>query len=311
MGNIEIISSGPLTTIQDGGRYGYRSIGFSCSGAVDAEAAAAANLLAGNSADSALLEMTLTGVTASFDFDCVIAITGADMLPELNGVPIENYRAVAVGAGDVLKLGFAASGCRGYIAVNGALDVPAVMGSRSTALKYGVGGFCGRKLRAGDVIGVSSVHAVREPDKRRVEPPVQRSFVYAVYGPQDDMFTAEAKRAFESCEYTLTPDSDRMGARLSGDKLETLNGSDIISDGIVPGSVQVPKSGMPIILLSDCQTTGGYAKIATVCSFSLPVAAQKKPGERLRFKLITVNEAQTRKIAYQKYWAKLAKELRV
>jgi len=317
MGNITITVPGPLTTVQDMGRYGNRATGFTSSGVCDRYAAAAANLLCGNDINAAVLEMTLMGVTCTFDSDCVIAVAGADMTPKLNGEAIESYCAIAVKSGDTLALGFAVKGCRGYLAVSGGIDVPEVMGSRSTALKYGVGGHEGRKLKAGDVLPYAE-HPKLEKllskcGKRTVLIPEQESpaEVYAVYGPQDDMFTDAAKQAFETSEYTVTPDSDRMGIRLDGTPLETVSGSDIISDGIVPGCIQVPKTGLPIILGADCQTTGGYAKIAAVCTFSLPTIAQLKPGEKLRFKALTIEEAQKMSIKYEKEMQKLARKMRV
>jgi len=317
MGNITITVPGPLTTVQDMGRYGNRATGFTSSGVCDKHAAAAANILCGNDINAAVLEMTLMGVTCTFDSECLIALTGADMTPKLNGEAIECCRAVAVKGGDTLALGFAVKGCRGYLAVSGGIDVPEVMGSRSTALKYGVGGHEGRKLKAGDVLPyaehpklakILAKYDKRITDKSEFGSP---AIVYAVYGPQDDMFTDAAKQAFESSEYTVTPDSDRMGIRLDGTPLETVNGSDIISDGIVPGCIQVPKTGLPIILGADCQTTGGYAKIAAVCTFSLPTIAQLKPGEKLRFKVLTIEEAQKMSIKYEKEIQKLAKKMRV
>ncbi len=317
MGKLTIITPGPLTTVQDGGRYGYMKDGFTASGAADKTAMAVANLLCGNDKNAALLEMTLMGATVEFDSRAVIAVTGADMSPTLNGSAIESYAAVEVKPGDRLACGFATVGCRGYLAVSGGIDVPAVMGSRSTALKYGVGGFEGRKLKAGDVL-THFEHAKLDKltanlDKRKIERSTTSTptILRAVLGPQDDMFTDSAKSTLKSTEYTVTPDSDRMGIRLDGSPLETHSGSDIISDGIVCGCIQVPKSGMPIILGVDCQTTGGYAKIATVCSFDMPKAAQLKPGDKLKFELITVDEAQKLHKAHAKEIDRLAKKMRV
>ena len=167
MANITITVPGPLTTVQDLGRFGSRATGFTSSGVCDARSAVIANLLCGNDRNAAVLEMTLMGVTAQFDSDCVIALAGADMTPKLNGEAVSNYKAIAVKAGDTLALGFAVKGCRGYLAVSGGIAVPEVMGSRSTALKYGVGGLEGRKLKAGDVLPIGTYDKLEKLLKKR------------------------------------------------------------------------------------------------------------------------------------------------
>ena len=298
---IEIRSPDMLSTIQDEGRFGWMASGFSPSGAMDLAAARRANILAGNTMDMAVLEMTMTGVTARFGCDCVIALTGADMGAALNGHDAPRYRAIAIKAGDILACGNAKAGLRGYLAVAGGFELEPVMGSCSTSVKFGLGGFEGRKLRAGDVLPLRCPQMpVPGMDTRTlpIPPWLETGWqgpghrLRVVLGPQDAKFTPAGLAIFLQSWYTVTRESDRMGIKLEGAKIEAVAGYDIISDGIAPGSVQVPASGQPIVMMADCQTTGGYAKIATVISADLPLLAQAKPGERLRFAAVDVKEAQ-------------------
>lgn len=292
---VKIIMAGAFTTVQDTGRYGYQKSGITPAGVMDRDAYAAANYLAGNDAYAAVLEMTLFGGTFEFTEETVFALTGADMQPLLDGQAVPLNRPWQAGAGQQLTLGTAVSGCRTYLAVSGGIDVPPVMGSRSTFVKCAMGGFHGRALRSGDELPVgTSAAAFADIAERRT---AQRKFapvisVRVIAGPQADYFTEQGLRTFYGTEYEVSTESDRMGYRLSGAAVESRAGTDIISDGIVFGSVQVPAGGRPIILLADRQTTGGYAKIATVCSFDLPQVAQAKPGDKIRFEQITLDAAQ-------------------
>lgn len=299
-GEIRVLSPGLLTTVQDAGRVGYLKYGFGTSGALDLPALAAANLLVGNAPGEAALECTLTGPTLEFLCDATVAVTGCNMGAALGGGAAPMYAAFDVKRGDILKLGFAASGCRAVIAFAGGIGVPAVMGGKSTSLCCGVGGFEGRALRAGDLLplaaprtGLPGLAARRaappeNPADGRERPVVLR----AVPGPQDDYFTEEGLAAFFSGEYAVTGKSDRMGCRLEGPEIAAKAGVDIISDGIPLGAVQVPSSGRPIVMLADRQTAGGYAKIATVISADLPKLAQCRAGDRIRFEKVSVGEAQ-------------------
>ncbi len=282
---LRVINAGALTTIQDGGRRGFLQYGITGCGAMDRIAYEDANLLAGNMGGEAVLEMTLYGGVYEFTEDATIAVTGADM-----GVP--TYRTLRVKAGERLIFGPAKDGCRTYLAVLGGLDVPEVMGSRSTDLKAKIGGLEGRKLRAGDVIATPG--AGEYVAERALPKPViaQSIEVRVIAGPQDDCFTAAGLKTFYASEYTVSNDSDRMGIRLSGPSIESRGSSDIVSDAIVFGSIQITSAGLPIVLMADRQTTGGYAKIATVCSFDLPKLAQARPGAKVRFKQISVEEAE-------------------
>lgn len=291
-----VIKGGMLTTVQDLGRTGYQSQGFSVGGVMDAHAFRLANMLVDNPENEAVLEITLIGPVLEFTADTIIAITGGDFSPRLNDEPVPTYTAVYVRKGDVLSFGSARTGTRCYVAFSGYLDVPMVMGSRSTSLKSGIGGFKGRRLEAGDYVGERIKRRylpfflsrkVKGPDYDNDD-----GVLRVVLGPQKDAFSAQGLETFLHSDYTVTGDFDRMGCRLEGPVIAPKKTSDIISDGIALGAVQVPSAGKPIILLSDRQTTGGYAKIATVISVDIPRLVQKKTDQKIRFKAVTVQEAQ-------------------
>ncbi len=285
-----ILSSGPLSTVQDLGRYGYMNTGFSSNGAMDAYSFTLANILVGNERNEGAIEMTFMGLTAAFDCDTVIAVTGADVCPEVNGNPIETYTAVQIRAGDTLSMKMAKSGMRAYLAVAGGFDIPLCMGSVSTNLKCKMGGFSGRKLAQGDEIYLKRGTRLLSNEKRSITPSYKNENeikVRVILGPQNDFFTEKGIEIFLSSSYSVSDKSDRMGIRLDGEAIENKNGVDIISDGIVAGSVQIPASGTPIIMMADRQTTGGYAKIATVITADLPRVAQARPNDKIRF--IAVN----------------------
>ena len=303
---MKILQAGPLSTVQDLGRTGSQSLGFPVSGAMDTRALRIGNLLVGNPEGAAAVEMTLSGMTVEFTAAGVIALTGADMMPTLNGEPMPVWTAVYVHEGDKLVCGAAVRGLRSYLCIAGGIDVPEVMGSRSTTLKVALGGFEGRKLASGDWIGYA---AARENTAGRSHTPdeyPETVVLRAVPGPQDDMFTEKGLETFFGSVYTVTPASDRMGIRLEGEAVETVKTSDIISDGIAPGSVQIPASGKPIVLTADRQTTGGYAKIATVCSFDLWRLAQARPGTKVVFRRVTLEAAQKLHMRSEKEYRRLA-----
>jgi biotin-dependent carboxylase-like uncharacterized protein len=263
---------------------------------MDSYALRLANRLLGNENNAAGLEITMRGPEMRFLGDAVIALTGADLMPRINDQEIPLWETVAVRAGDQLAFGGIRSGCRSYLAVAGGIDVPVVLGSRATYIRGGLGGLEGRQLKAGDVLYAGSPRKGVMPGMRvpgGLIPLYGREFcVRVVLGPQDDYFPAESIRAFLSEAYQVTAEADRMGCRLEGAKICHKQGADIISDGISPGSIQVPGHGMPIIMLADRQTTGGYAKIATAISADMSKLAQVKPGDFIRFAKTSVEEAQ-------------------
>lgn len=295
--SVIFLSPGLLTTIQDAGRQGFQQYGFAPGGALDRRAMVMANLLVGNEPGEAVLEMTLLGAEMQFTKENVVAVTGGRCEPRRNGRPVPMYAALQMRAGDTLSLGSVTEGCRVYAAFAGGLSVPSVMGSKSTQIKYGLGGYEGRALKAGDEIPFAAPRSGFDNlEKRILPPPVRQPGVQTlrvVMGPQaETSFTKEAIEIFLKEEYAVTNESDRMGCRLQGKALSFINGADIISDATALGSVQVPASGMPIVLLCDRQTVGGYAKIATVISVDIPVIAQCKMGDKVCFEAISVAAAQ-------------------
>jgi biotin-dependent carboxylase-like uncharacterized protein len=291
---IRVLDPGPQTTVQDGGRRGQLRYGIPPSGPVDARSFIIANRLVGNADAAAGLEFTLIGPRLRAEGPCAVAVTGADSPVTVNDAPAAAWTTLTLRAGDVVKIGPARAGVRGYVAVAGGIDVPPVLGSRATYLRGRLGGLEGRALRRDDVLrlGAAARVRVRAVAARAIPDWRAEPLLRVVLGPQADRFTDEGIAAFLGGTYEVLPQSDRMGARLSGPHIAHARGHDIISDGIAPGAVQVPGDGQPIVLLVDRQSTGGYTKIATVCSFDIPRVGQAKPGQRVRFSAVDVTEAQ-------------------
>lgn len=293
----EILEPGLLTTVQDRGRFGYQRYGVPVSGAMDEFALRMANLMAGNDQDAAALEVTVQGPRIEFLTPTWIAVTGADISPEIDGRPLPMWESVEIEAGNVLAFGELRDGMRGYVAILGGIDVPLVMGSRSTYLKGRFGGLEGRALQAGDQLSTLASNPDAVLPKRlpnNYTAPVYGGIhrLRVVPGPQDDAFDANALSKFLSSRYRVDPGSDRMGYMLDGPKIEHREGADIVSDGNPPGAIQIHGDGIPRILLADRGTTGGYTKIATVASVDLPSLAQALPGQSVSFRQVTVEEAQ-------------------
>ncbi len=290
---IRVLDPGPLTTVQDLGRPGALRSGIPESGPVDRAAFVLANRLVGNPDAAAGLECTLTGPRLEVRHHGVVAATGAAMTLTVNDREAPRWRAVRVRAGDVIRLGPAASGVRAYLAFAGGIDVPPVLGSRATYLRGTLGGYNGRALRRGDELpwGAGSAHVERRVRPAAIPVYARETTVRVVLGPQADRFTADGIRTFLEEPYEMLPQSDRMGARLRGPAIQHARGHDIVSDGVPLGGVQVVGDGQPIVLLVDRQSTGGYTKIATVCSFDIGRIGQVRPGERVRFLEVRVVEA--------------------
>lgn len=298
-----VIEASPLTTIQDLGRAGWARYGVPRCGAMDAFALRAANRLVGNSDGAAGLEVGLGDLSLEATEDCVIAATGTgyDLFVEERRLPL--WMCVRVRRGQTIELRKGRGGCWAYLGVSGGIECPAVLGARATYTRGNFGGLEGRSLRGGDrlSVGVPSISlsalAGREiADSKR---PAYSSapMIEVIPGPQQDYFTSEIVDIFLASEYRILATSDRMGYRLEGRVLmqSESKGADIVSDGMVMGSVQVPASGQPIVMMADGPTTGGYPKIATVISADLPLVAQCAPGEgRLRFRAITIEAAQAK-----------------
>jgi len=290
---LKILEPGAQTTVQDLGRPGQLRYGIPPSGPIDRASFILANRLVGNADTAAGLECTVLGPRFEVAAPCAIAITGADMPLTINGAEAPAWRTLVLAAGDVVKLGAARSGVRAYVAFSGGIDVPLVLGSRSTYLRGRLGGMDGRALKKDDVV---TLLPAAMPARRRVKPcavPDLTSLptIRIVLGPEADRFTEEGVAALLGGEYEMLPQSDRMGARLRGPRIAHRRGHDIVSDGIALGSIQVPGDGQPIALLVDRQSTGGYTKVATVCSFDIGRLGQVKPGQRLRFRALTLADA--------------------
>jgi antagonist of KipI len=298
MKTIEVVDGGLHTSVQDLGRFGYQRYGVPTSGGLDLLSLRAANRLVGNDDGAACLEMTAIGPRLRFLAPATIALTGADLGARVDDGPVSRWETFTVATGTVLSFGGPADGIRGYLAVAGGIDVPVVLGSRSTYARSRLGGIEGRPLRKGDVVHVTGARPSLLGGQREL--PSALRWVYGhdhllrvVLGPQDDRFTAEGVSTFLSATYTVTPQSDRMGYRLAGAAIAHTRGPDIVSDGTPCGAVQVAGDGVPIVLLSDRGTAGGYTKIAVVISADLPRVAQASPGDRIRFAAVPVAEAQT------------------
>lgn len=298
---VQVIDGGLLTTVQDLGRFGHRRQGVPRAGAMDAPALRAANLAVGNAPGAAALECAVTGPELRVLAPVRLAVTGAELgavlhREDLGPWPIPRGTAVMARAGNRLSFTGRRSGCRAYVALAGGIDVPEVLGSRATDLGSGFGGLEGRALRAGDRLGAGAARG--DPGRESPAPPGAAESrrpptLRVVLGPQDDHLTAESVERFLAGEYRVTAASDRIGCRLEGPRLEHVRGGEIPSDGMVPGSVQVPPDGQPIVAMADGPTTGGYPKVATVVGEDLPLLAQIVGGEgTVRFAAVSVEEAQ-------------------
>ncbi|MDC8449459.1 MAG: biotin-dependent carboxyltransferase family protein [Nitrospira sp.] len=285
-----VVKGGWLTTVQDLGRYGYQQYGVPAAGAMDRFSAIVGNRLVGNSDQAAMLELTLKGPELQFGRDTVIAITGADLSPTINGSTVPLWQSILVPYGSRLSFGKQRTGSRAYLAIAGGIDVPLVLGSRSTHCASETGGFQGRPLKPGDILlcGRNSGELAdrligkRLPD--RLLPRYERSIPLRIIpGPQQDFFVKQSLATLTEVTYTVSPQSDRMGYRLSGPKVVHKGSMQFISDGTVMGALQVPPDGQPILLMADRQTTGGYPKIAVVISADLPLAAQLAPSDNITF----------------------------
>lgn len=293
---IIVEDGGVLTTVQDEGRFGYQQYGVSPAGPMDTRSFYLANILAGNPRGEAALEITFMGPRMRFDQDIVIAITGGDLSPMVQGKAVPMYQAIKIKAGEILSFGGMKNGCRGYIAFAGGLDVPVVMGSRSTLLRNNLGGMKGRKLLQGDEISFLAPKAdLPFMERRKIYQekfPEKEVVLRVVLGPQEDAFTEQGVKNFFWHSGVISNEFDRMGCRIECDPIEHRGDGNINTDGISFGSIQIPTNGKPIIMLADRQSTGGYAKIGTVVSVDLPLLAQSMPGKRIRFVQVSLDLAQ-------------------
>jgi len=312
MNLLQVLKPGFFTTVQDLGRYGYLKYGVPISGAMDMFSLVAANILVANNPNDACLEITLIGPELQALADTQIAITGGKISVKVNGEDVPMWQTLTVHKGDIISLGKVEGGCRSYLSVRGGINTPVVLGSRSTYVRGKFGGIEGRQLRAGDIImgfNVSLLNAEYKLPEKLI-PQFTGSFkVHVVLGPQADMFTERAVETLLSSQYGVTIESDRMGYRLEGPTIEHKGKAEIISDALLPGAIQVPRNGKPIIIMKDAQTTGGYPKIATAITPDLDMLGQAKPNDIIKFMEITLEEARERFLEYRKRLSGLAEWL--
>ena len=287
----EVIHPGMYTAIQDLGRPGFMKYGTPASGAADRFSARVANWLVGNPAHAALLEVTLFRLELLALNNGIIAITGGDLSPVVNGNPLPMWQAMALKKGERVLFRARKQGLRAYLAVRGGFSGPVFLGSRSVFVR----GLMGNPLQSGDILEIEKPEEKSIPLKKlfpeMIPPPSTQNSLRVILGPQEDRFTPGGIETFLSSDYKVTHQSDRMGYRLAGPKIEHLKGADIISEPIARGAIQVPGDGLPIILLWDAQVSGGYTKIANVISADLDQLAQVMPGQSLRFKAVPLGEA--------------------
>ena len=304
MKTIEVAIPGMLTTVQDLGREGFGPIGVSPSGAADALSLRLGNLLVGNAQNAAGLEMTLLGGTFHFPAACILALTGSDFGATLDDVPVGLWTSQRVRPGQTLRLGHTRTGARCYLCVQGGIAVPPFLGSASTHLLSGLGGFEGRALRKGDVLPIDvSVSAAPSPAGEHFKPKTISPDLLArlapgnalrvTTGPQSDWFPEAARRSFYESAYRVTEDSDRMGIRLHGPALAGAADKRMITEGVPLGAIQVPPNGQPIIMFVEQQTTGGYPKIANVISADMHSVGQLRPRDEIRFEHVTLDTARS------------------
>lgn len=298
MRELRVRSPGPLTTVQDLGRFGFQSQGVPPAGAADPDALETANLLVGNDRGEACLECTLGGPELECAGPVMFAVCGAEMEVRINDSPAPRYETLYAKEGDLITLEPAVSGLRSYIAFAGGLDIQPVMGSRSTYIRAGFGGWRGRALRAGDrlPLGDRSGPAGTPPAPLRVPENLRPAYpsellIRALPSHEIGRFEPASVRDFFREPFRVSAKSDRMGCRLEGPVLRHGRGADIISSGVQTGTIQVPGDGLPIVLLADRQTTGGYTRIAHVIQADLPKLGQARPGDTVRFLETTAKEA--------------------
>ncbi|MCD8199283.1 MAG: biotin-dependent carboxyltransferase family protein [Phascolarctobacterium sp.] len=310
--SFRVLRAGMLSTLQDLGRYGYQKFGINVAGAMDQVSLRLANILVGNREGDGALEITLTGPTLEFNADALIALTGADLSPVIDGVKVKMNCPVAVKAGAVLKFGTCRKGCRCYLATAGGYEVPYVMQSKSTYLRGGFGGVQGRALKKGDLIDSGEPSAFGQQMLKMLLQKGAKSFRAAGWfivpphmsprsltqsiritpGLQGDAFTDESMRDLVSKPFKITTSADRLGYRLEGPKITLKEPLEMISEIATCGTVQVPPDGNPIILMADHQSVAGYPKVAQVVAADISRIAQYRPGLQIRFEFVTIEEAE-------------------
>ena len=305
MTELKVRRAGMLTSVQDLGRWGFQSSGVPVAGAMDLPALRIGNAMLGNPEGAAALEVTLLGPELEVCGGGAAVFAGADLGFSVNGRAVGSWRVVELKSGDVISFTGPKNGCRGNLCFAGGVGVPLVMNSRSTYMRAKIGGFEGRALKNGDVITTGEPSPLWKrldgfilPSELNPALPADAP-LSLMTGLQEDLFTEEGIATLFSSEYTITSESDRMGCRLDGAKIEHVKGGDIVSDGVPLGAVQIPSHGMPIVMLADRQTTGGYTKIGVLTPLSIEALVQKMPGSAVRFRKASIDDgtAEQMKIA--------------
>jgi antagonist of KipI len=308
-----VLHPGMFATVQDAGRIGHQQEGIPASGPMDELSLRLANLLVGNDEGAPGLEFTLLGPTLRFDEHTLIAVAGGDLGMSANGMPLPLWRPVSVPAGATVSATSAVRGCRGYLAVAGGFDVPMVLGSRATYVRAALGGIEGRALRRADVLPIGAAPELSRRIARKVVGNKGRdrvivatwgassslipfyapsSAIRLIEGEHASLLTPESLDSLWSSEFRVGAQSDRMGYRLEGTALELSTPTELLSEAVAFGTVQLPPGGNPIVLMADRQPTGGYPRIGEIASIDLSLLAQLKPGDRLRFRPVSLDEAQ-------------------
>jgi len=296
MSALIVEAPGLFTTVQDLGREGFGPIGVSASGAADPMSLRIGNRLVGNSEGAAALEMTLVGGAFTFERAVVIAATGADFGPSLDGMALPMWTSIEIRAGQTLKFGHSRSGARAYLCVQGGIAVEPFLGSASTHVLSGLGGFEARALRKGDRVelGVAnSLFRKRSLSAKAMENLKPRKMIRVTDGPQSDWSAESSWKTFCGNAFRVSEQSNRMGIRLEGPPISPNASREMITEGVSLGAIQVPPSGQPIILFVEQQTTGGYPKIANVISADLHSLGQLRPRDEIRFERVEMSEARS------------------
>ncbi len=299
--NAVVTRAGFLTSVQDLGRTGFRQFGVSTSGALDSFGLRVANLLVGNDEGAAGLEITLGGLQLRFEDERIVAWCGGEFDVQIGSRALPAGHVAHLQAGDELKFGRAQIGCRCWLAISGGIDVPVVLGSRSTDLRANFGGLEGRRLRDGDQLSLGEFRQSETAAAAGISswtaphdwacPASRHPSLRFIRGVDWNRFNDVTIQRLMQHEFSVLPDSDRMGVRFDGSELKREDGTDLISEAVAPGTIQVPPSGKPILLLGDCQTIGGYPKIAHVITVDLGIAAQLRAGDSVRFSEVSLQDA--------------------
>lgn len=326
--SVQVLHGGLLTTVQDLGRFGFQKFGVIVSGAMDCVSMRLANLLVGNEEKEGVLEITMFGPKIYFEQDQLVAITGGDLQPTIDGQLAPMWRPVLIRRGSILQFNSAIRGCRSYLAFAGGIDIPPVMGSKSTYLRAGIEGLSGRALKKGDCfacgsitspIGQSFMRQLKQTDQpftwsidiRQLGLFGKNEAIRVMHGSEFQRFNPESRHAFFSNFYKITAQSNRMGYRLEGATIQLSEKFDLLSEGVTYGTIQVPSNGQPIILMADRQTIGGYPKIGQVITADLPRLAQMQPNADIFFTEVSLEQAEKALLEMEKGMADIALGIRL